>query len=130
MYVCTLLQNEAVKKMFVYYDACVNTSQINRVRGLPLSQVIAKYGSWNITDKNWNESNWNLIESLATIHRDLGAMALFKINAEPDYKNSARNILTVFHALLIFLNDMMMIRTRMRMILIMIMKLTLVIVMK
>ena len=81
--------------MFSFYDACVNTSQIDRVKGLPLKRLMAKYGSWNITDKDWNEQNWNFIKSLANMHRELGIMPLFKVAAEPDYKDSSRNILTV-----------------------------------
>ena len=88
-------QNEAVTKMFIYYDACVNTSQIKSVGSKPLRLVVAKYGSWNVTDPHWNESGWNLIKHLAEIHRDLGVMPLFKVVAEPDYKDSSRNIITV-----------------------------------
>lgn len=78
-----------------YYDSCMDESEIERLKGEPLRRLIAQYGSWSITDKDWQEKNWDLITSLARIHKYLALPVLFSMTVQIDNKNSSQNALTV-----------------------------------
>lgn len=90
-----LFQEEAVWKALAYYDSCMDVAAIERLKGEPLELLIKEYGSWSITDTNWEEEEWDLISHLARIHKDLVVPVLFSMTVSIDNKNSSHNAITV-----------------------------------
>lgn len=78
-----------------YYDSCMDVDEIERLKGEPLKKLIKAYGSWSITDKNWEEKDWDFVSTLARIHKDLVSTSLFSMAVVIDNKNSSQNAITV-----------------------------------
>lgn len=87
-------KEEAVWKALAYYDSCMDVAAIERLKGEPLELLIKEYGSWSITDTNWEEEEWDLISHLARIHKDLVVPVLFSMTVSIDNKNSSHNVIT------------------------------------
>ena len=82
-------------KALAYYDSCMDVDEIERLKGEPLKMLINEYGSWSITDKNWEEKDWDIVRNLARIHKDLALPILFSMRVMTDEKNSTQNVITV-----------------------------------
>ena len=82
-------------KALAYYDSCMDVDEIERLKGEPLKKLINEYGSWSITDKNWEEKDWDIVRNLARIHKDLALPILFSMRVVTDEKNSTQNVITV-----------------------------------
>ena len=82
-------------KALAYYDSCMDVDEIERLKGKPLKKLIKEYGSWNITDENWEEKDWDFVSNLARIHKDLVSPILFSMAVVIDNKNSSQNAITV-----------------------------------
>ncbi|XP_020617115.1 endothelin-converting enzyme homolog [Orbicella faveolata] len=87
-------KEEAVWKALAYYDSCMDVDEIERLKGEPLKKLIKEYGSWSITDKNWEEKDWDFVSKLARIHKDLVSPILFSMAVVIDNKNSSQNAIT------------------------------------
>ena len=73
----------------------MDVDEIERLKGKPLKKLIKEYGSWNITDENWEEKDWDFVSNLARIHKDLVSPILFSMAVVIDNKNSSQNAITV-----------------------------------
>ena len=82
-------------KALAYYDSCMDVDEMERLKGEPLKKLIKEYGSWSITDKNWEEKDWDFVSNLARIHKDLVSPILFSMAVVIDNKNSSQNAITV-----------------------------------
>ena len=82
-------------KALAYYDSCMDVDEIERLKGKPLKKLIKEYGSWNITDENWEEKDWDFVSNLARIHKDLVSPILFSMAVVINNKNSSQNAITV-----------------------------------
>ncbi|CAB4014795.1 endothelin-converting enzyme homolog, partial [Paramuricea clavata] len=100
-----LLQNErlmsnysegsAVYKAFTYYKSCLDESWI-KIDGIkPLLDVIEKYGSWNITNRNWNGDSWILEKILARVLVDLKTPVFLALDIKPSYFNTSEIFVTI-----------------------------------
>ncbi|XP_028410310.1 membrane metallo-endopeptidase-like 1 [Dendronephthya gigantea] len=67
-------KNSAVYKAFVFYKSCTNENYISNAGMKPILDVIEKYGSWKITNKNWSEDSWILEKTLARMEVDLSTV--------------------------------------------------------
>ena len=82
-------------KTLTYYDSCMDLDEIERLKGEPLKKLIKEYGSWSITDKNWEEKDWDFVGNLARIHKDLVLPVLFSMVVVIDNKNSSQYTIKV-----------------------------------
>ena len=82
-------------KTLTYYDSCMDLDEIERLKGEPLKKLIKEYGSWSITDKNWEEKDWDFVGNLARIHKDLVLPVLFSMTVVIDNKNSSQYTIKV-----------------------------------
>ena len=91
----TSLQNAAVTKAFVCYESCFNRSRINEFGAKPMHDLIAKYGSWNVTGTL--NSSWNFMNTMVKIQMELSVSPFFNMYIGADYFNSTLNIIKVFY---------------------------------
>ncbi|XP_058970514.1 endothelin-converting enzyme homolog isoform X2 [Pocillopora verrucosa] len=87
--------NDAVQKAFLYYDSCTDQDAIEHAKGSPLLELIARYGSWNITNKTWTSNSWNFAETLVRIHKELKLSPLFTLQVKPDLVESSRYVIMI-----------------------------------
>lgn len=87
--------NDAVQKAFLYYDSCTDQDAIEHAKGSPLLELIARYGSWNITNKTWTSDSWNFAETLVRIHKELKLSPLFTLQVKPDLVESSRYVIMI-----------------------------------
>ncbi|XP_041355707.1 endothelin-converting enzyme 2-like isoform X1 [Gigantopelta aegis] len=86
----------AIKKAKMYYQACMNKTEVKKQGLTPILQYIKKLGSWTVTSDTvsgtWNAASWDFIEALVRIHQQ-NKMPFFKLKVAPDDKNNSNNIL-------------------------------------
>ncbi|CAB3988916.1 endothelin-converting enzyme homolog, partial [Paramuricea clavata] len=85
----------AVYKAFTYYKSCMDESSIQNDGIKPVLDVIEKYGSWNITNKNWNGDSWILEKILARVLVDLQTPAFLSFDIKSSYYNTSEIFITV-----------------------------------
>jgi hypothetical protein len=72
---------------------------INNRGAQPLKSIIhdpqLQYGSWSITDENWDENAWDLQDVLVATLKDFGAKSLFEFNVELGMTNSSFHFISV-----------------------------------
>uniref|UniRef100_A0A6P8IC68 Membrane metallo-endopeptidase-like 1 n=1 Tax=Actinia tenebrosa TaxID=6105 RepID=A0A6P8IC68_ACTTE len=80
---------KTVIKAFKYYESCMDTNTIDKRSAQPMESLIQRYGSWSITDNNWDERAWNLQDVLIMMLEDFGTKSLFEFNVELGMTNSS-----------------------------------------
>ncbi|CAB3983458.1 endothelin-converting enzyme 2-like isoform X2, partial [Paramuricea clavata] len=85
----------AVYKAFTYYKSCMDESSIKNYGNKPVLDVIEKYGSWNITNKNWNGDSWILEKILARVLVDLKTPAFLALDIKPSFFNTSEIFVTI-----------------------------------
>ena len=89
-------KNSAAQKVKVYYDACMNMTEVNRVGKKPLVDVVNNIGGWVIANGKKNRSFEDDGKNvLKIIHKDYGVGVFFSIQVHTDDKNSSRNVIVV-----------------------------------
>ncbi|XP_028410352.1 endothelin-converting enzyme 1-like [Dendronephthya gigantea] len=83
-------KNSAVYKAFVFYKSCMNESYISDAGMKPIFDVIEKYGSWNITNKDWSEDSWILEKTLARMAVDLSTFTFLKLDVARNILNTSK----------------------------------------
>lgn len=78
------------------YQSCLNTTAVEAVADGPLQQLIQDLGSWSMTGE-WNETNWNFEDALATIHREYTSISgpLFSVEVVVNAHNNKEYIIKV-----------------------------------
>ncbi|KAK3749167.1 hypothetical protein QZH41_010361, partial [Actinostola sp. cb2023] len=85
--------NEALLKAFDYYDACVNEAELEKLSATPLQNLIKDYGSWNVTDKDFDASKWDFMGTFVKIQKYLSIAPLFNMFVATDLKDSTKNVI-------------------------------------
>ena len=90
-------KSTAVQKAKIYYDACMNLTEVNRIGKKPLQDIIAHLEGWNITAKPGKTFSFAVegAQVLKKIQKDYGVGVFFDTFVETDDKNSSRNIILV-----------------------------------
>ena len=89
-----------------YYKSCVDIATINRRGSKPLDDLIAEYGSWTITSKEWDQNSWNMVKYLALMKRKLSVSPFFTAFVGADPRNSSENIIQVIRITYVRINFM------------------------
>ena len=99
IFVITNFQNGAVSKALTDYFSCMKAEEKGKTEGLePARRLISDYGSWNITDPKWEDSNWQFMPRLVEMHRIITLFkALFTVTVKADLRNSSNNLIWVRH---------------------------------
>ncbi|XP_078374601.1 endothelin-converting enzyme homolog isoform X1 [Oculina patagonica] len=87
--------NEAVTKGFDMFDSCMDEDRIESRGAAPLLELIKEYGSWNVTDGNWTEENWDFMDTFVKIQKYLSIAPLFNMYVSADLKDSTKNIIVL-----------------------------------
>lgn len=89
-------------QLYNLYSSCLNTTVIESLGLKPLEDLIKSLGSWPASDTKWNESTWDMIETLVNIHAAFDSMVymetkapLFDIRVVVDIQNSSNPIVKV-----------------------------------
>lgn len=93
-----LPNSHAVRKAKKYFKSCMNEDGNDNTATHELQLLIENMGSWLIQNATWNESTWNLFQSLETLQRDYadkGKSPLFEVEVDTDPRNSSRYVLKV-----------------------------------
>lgn len=77
------------------FDSCMDEDKIESLGAQPLLDLIKEYGSWNVTDGNWTEENWNFMETFVKIQKYLSIAPLFNMYVSADLKDSTKNVIVV-----------------------------------
>ncbi|XP_048581607.1 endothelin-converting enzyme homolog isoform X2 [Nematostella vectensis] len=85
--------NPAVMKAFDYYDACMDEKLIEKLGQQPLQDLIKMFGSWNVTNKNWTEADWDFMKTFVMIQRDLSIAPWFNMFVGTDLKDSTKTVI-------------------------------------
>lgn len=89
-------QGSAKQKLKIYYDSCMNLTEVNLLGAKPLQNIIQDIGGWIISSGKKNRSfDDDGQEVLKKIHKDYGVSVFFSTRVETDDKNSSRNIIVV-----------------------------------
>lgn len=85
-----------VQNMKIFYNSCMNVSEIDRKGSQPLINIIHKLGGWPVLHQNWSNANWSLT-GIHTLLNDLGIIddMLIPLIITSNDKNNSRNILAV-----------------------------------
>lgn len=75
----------------------MNDIAIESVGIQPILDVIEKYGSWNITNGNWNGDSWELEKVLARVLVDIEVPAFFSLDIKQSYFNTSEVFVTVIY---------------------------------
>ncbi|XP_066922489.1 endothelin-converting enzyme 2-like isoform X2 [Clytia hemisphaerica] len=76
-----------------YYATCMDTKGIDVVGDQPMKNLVQKLGSWPVTDPSFNGSNWDAMEALVTVHKNISQAPVFNLYVSGDIKNSNENVL-------------------------------------
>ncbi|XP_071943263.1 endothelin-converting enzyme homolog [Antedon mediterranea] len=87
----------SVEKTKKYYKSCMNEKKIEQLGIEPVVELINSIGGWSLIQNStnalqWEESNWNMIDTLVKIHQ-LRISPLFGMWVSADDKNSNANII-------------------------------------
>ncbi len=77
------------------FDSCMDEDRIESRGAAPLLELIQEYGSWNVTDGNWTEENWDFMDTFVKIQKYLSIAPLFNMYVSADLKDSTKNIIVV-----------------------------------
>ena len=88
-------QEEAVLKALAFYDSCMDTERINKLKGEPLKDLLERFGSWAILDSEWDESSWDFVSQMVELQRNLTLSTFISLFVDLDLKNSSQNVLVV-----------------------------------
>ena len=61
----------------------------------PILDVIEKYGSWNITNRNWTGDSWELERILGRVLADLKVPAFLALDVSPSFFNTSELFIAV-----------------------------------
>lgn len=93
-------------QLYKLYSSCLNVTGIEAIGVKPIKDLIKSLGSMPAIDPTWNESSWDMIESLVNIHAIFApivymetAAPLFDIRVVVDIKNSSKPIVKVSDSL-------------------------------
>ncbi|XP_028410317.1 endothelin-converting enzyme homolog isoform X2 [Dendronephthya gigantea] len=87
--------NSAIYKAFTYYQSCMDDTEITSAGKKPLLDVIQKFGSWSITNNNWNEYYWKLETILAKTTAYLNANTFLSLSTMSSYFDNTKTYLTI-----------------------------------
>ena len=82
-------------KAFSFYKSCMNESEIEAAGTKAMLEVIEKYGSWGITNKNWTGDSWTLEKILARVLADLRVSPFINVRGTPSPLNSSQVVVQV-----------------------------------
>lgn len=87
----------AEQKAKVYYDACMNLTEVNRIGNKPLQDIIRDLGGWNINTTRGKNFSFAVDGErvLQKIQKDYGVGVFFLTYVETDDKNSSKNVILV-----------------------------------
>ena len=89
------MKSTAIYKAISFYQSCMNESQIEAAGQKPMLDIIAKYGSWGITNDTWSEQGWSLERVLARCLVDLGTGAFISVDLGPSLFNTSQMVVSV-----------------------------------
>ena len=73
----------------------MNESEIEAAGTKAMLELIEKYGSWGITNKNWTGDSWTLEKILARVLVDLGTSAFVAADVTPSIFNTSQLVVGV-----------------------------------
>ncbi|NP_001296678.1 endothelin-converting enzyme 1-like [Hydra vulgaris] len=80
-------------KAAVFYKSCTNTKLIEQIGDLPMKKLVKDMGSWPVTDESFDESKWDSLEALTTVHKNISIAPVLQVYVAADIKNSSQNII-------------------------------------
>ncbi len=73
---------------------CFLTDARNESGYITLKNFLKKIGGWPLIDENWDESEYDLINTLIELNRN-GIPELLSISVYPDVRNTSRSLISV-----------------------------------
>lgn len=90
------LKSKAEQKAQLYYQSCLDDDETMENLGAePLKILINEIGGWNVTDSNFNITNWTLQKAVQTLQNKYNMGGLFGWAIGEDDKNSSRHIIQI-----------------------------------
>ncbi|EDO40869.1 predicted protein, partial [Nematostella vectensis] len=68
---------DALRKVFTFYDSCMDEEQIEKLKGQPLLDLLEKLGSCPGVRPDWNGSAWTVTDTLIKMHELTQTSAFF-----------------------------------------------------
>ena len=87
--------NSAVSKAFNFYGSCMNVSHIENAGQAPVRKLIHTYGSSPMLNASWNETNWNLEQTLGRVLGNLRIGVFLSLDISPSLFDNSYHILTI-----------------------------------
>nr|CAI5862815.1 unnamed protein product [Callosobruchus analis] len=98
-----LRDNDATRKVKLFYNSCTNLSDIRRIGDKPIRQIIAQLGGWPVLSNNWTAPSFSIETLLGYIRSTYNEAYIIEQWVGPDDKNSSANILQVTY--IVFYKD-------------------------
>jgi hypothetical protein len=73
----------------------MNVSHIENAGQVPIQNLISTYGSSPILDANWNDTTWNLEQTLGRVMGNLGVGVFLSLDIGPSLFNNSHHSLAV-----------------------------------
>lgn len=90
------MKSKAEQKAKLYYESCLDVNDtIEDLGAKPMLDLINKIGGWDITNRNFNISNWSLQNVLQIIQNKYNIGALFSYAVGEDDRNSSRHVIQI-----------------------------------
>lgn len=90
------LKSKAEQKAQLYYQSCLDDDEtMENLGAKPMIVLINEIGGWNVTDSNFNITNWSLQKTLQTLQNKYNMGGLFGWAVGEDDKNSSRHIIQI-----------------------------------
>lgn len=87
----------AVRKAKDYFKSCLNAERNENTAKLDIKLLIDRFGSWPLANATWNQTTWNLFETLVKIQLESGfASPLFEPGVSSNPYNNTHIILRIY----------------------------------
>lgn len=83
----------ATSKAKLFFDSCMNKTQIELVNDKPFLDVLTSFGGWPIVDQGWKDDQFNTEVALARMYREFHTSVILHFTVSADDKNSSVNII-------------------------------------
>lgn len=91
------MKSRAERKAKLYYLSCMDGNEtIETLGAQPMLDLLDNVGGWNVTNKNFNITNWSLQKSIHVLQNVYNMGGLFSWAVNEDDRNSTRHIIQVY----------------------------------